>query len=213
MFVIKFIQEGGFFMYPILLVLCVGLGIVIERFLYLTRVVNTSKTVWNDVYPLITKGQLKSAQEKLKDNDTPIGRVLAHGVNRAVAARRLDDVENAMEEGLMEVMPRLEARTSYVSTFANIATLLGLTGTVQGLIAAFNAVANADPAIKGDLLSSSISVAMNTTLFGLVVAIPLLLAFSFLQNKTNSVVESLEMASIKFLNALRTLSANAAKPE
>lgn len=213
MFVIKFIQEGGFFMYPILLVLFLGLGITLERLLYLVKVVSTSKSVWNEVYPLITKGQLKAAQEKLKDNDTPIGRVLAHGVNRAVAARRLEDVENAMEEGLMEVMPRLEARTSYVSTFANIATLLGLTGTVQGLISAFNAVANADPAIKGDLLSSSISVAMNTTLFGLVVAIPLLLAFSFLQNKTNSVIESLEMASIKFLNALRTLSANATKPE
>jgi biopolymer transport protein ExbB/TolQ len=200
-------------MYPILLILCLGLGIAIERALYLTKVVSSSKSVWSEVYPLITKGQLKAAQEKLKDNDTPIGRVLAHGVNRAVSARRLEDVETAMEEGLMEVMPRLEARTSYVSTFANIATLLGLTGTVQGLIAAFNAVANADPAIKGDLLSSSISVAMNTTLFGLVVAIPLLLAFSFLQNKTNSVIESLEMASIKFLNALRSLSASAAKPE
>ncbi|MBP7177797.1 MAG: MotA/TolQ/ExbB proton channel family protein, partial [Moraxellaceae bacterium] len=89
-----------------------------------------------------------------------------------------------------------------------ISTLLGLTGTVQGLISAFDAVANADPAIKGDLLSSSISVAMNTTLFGLIVAIPLLLAFSYLQNKTNSVVESLEMASIKFLNVLRQISAS-----
>lgn len=208
MFAVKFIQEGGFFMYPILLVLFLGMGIAIERFLYLTRVVSTNKAVWNEVYPLIAKGQLKPAHDKIKNSDTAIGRMLNHGLGRAVGARRVEDVENAMEEGLMEVMPRLEARTSYVSTFANIATLLGLTGTVQGLISAFDAVANADPAIKGDLLSSSISVAMNTTLFGLVVAIPLLLAFSYLQNKTNSVVESLEMASIKFMNALRHLSAS-----
>lgn len=208
MSVIKFIQEGGFFMYPILLVLFLGIGIVIERALYLSKVVRTNKTIWAEVYPLIAKGQLKAAHDKIKDSEAAIGRILNHGISRAVATKRVEDVETAMEEGLMEVMPRLEARTSYVSTFANIATLLGLTGTVQGLIAAFDAVANADPAVKGDLLSSSISVAMNTTLFGLVVAIPLLLAFSYLQNKTNSVVESLEMASIKFMNALRQLSAS-----
>ncbi|MGH8493382.1 MAG: MotA/TolQ/ExbB proton channel family protein [Moraxellaceae bacterium] len=211
MSIIKFIQEGGFFMYPILLVLFLGFGIVIERALYLAKVVSTNKSIWADVYPLITKGQLKPALDKVKGSDTAIGRILANGLTRSLNARRVEDVETAMEEGLMEVMPRLEARTSYVSTFANIATLLGLTGTVQGLISAFDAVANADPALKGDLLSGSISVAMNTTLFGLVVAIPLVLAYSYLQNKTNSVVESLEMASVKFLNALRQLSAN--KPE
>lgn len=208
MSVIKFIQDGGFFMYPILLILFLGLGIVIERALYLAKVVSTNKTIWNEVYPLISKGQLKPALDKVKNSETAIGRILTNGLSRSLGARRVEDVETAMEEGLMEVMPRLEARTSYVATFANIATLLGLTGTVQGLISAFDAVANADPAVKGDLLSSSISIAMNTTLFGLVVAIPLLLAFSYLQNKTNSVVESLEMASIKFLNALRQLSAN-----
>jgi len=207
MFVIKFIQDGGFFMYPILLVLLLGLGIVVERALYLAKVVASNKAIWAEVYPLINKGQLKPALDKVKDNDAAIGRILSYGINRSLVARRVEDVETAMEEALMEVMPRLEARTSYVSTFANIATLLGLTGTVQGLIAAFNAVANADPAVKGDLLSQSISVAMNTTLFGLIVAIPLLLAYSYLQNKTNSVVESLEMASIKFLNTLRQLSA------
>lgn len=211
MSVIKFIQDGGFFMYPILLVLFLGLGIVIERALYLTKVVSTNKAIWNEVYPLISKGQLSAAHNKVKNDEAALARILNNGLTRVAGARRSEDVETAMEEGLMEVMPRLEARTSYVSTFANIATLLGLTGTVQGLISAFEAVANADPAIKGDLLSSSISIAMNTTLFGLVVAIPLILAYSYLQNKTNSVVESLEMASIKFLNALRQLNTNKAE--
>ena len=113
-----------------------------------------------------------------------------------------DDVEKAMEESLMEVMPRLEKRTHYLASFANIATLLGLLGTIIGLIQAFQAVANANPAEKADLLSASISVAMNTTAFGLIVAIPLLLMHSVLQSKTTEITDSLEMASVKFLNTV-----------
>ena len=89
-----------------------------------------------------------------------------------------------------------------MATLANIATLLGLLGTIIGLIAAFPAVANADPAEKASLLSQSISVAMNTTAFGLMVAIPLLLLHAFLQSKTTEIVDSLEMAGVKFLNLL-----------
>jgi biopolymer transport protein ExbB/TolQ len=118
------------------------------------------------------------------------------------SARRRDDIEKAMEESLMEVLPRLEKRTHYLATLANIATLLGLLGTIIGLIRAFTAVSNANPADKADLLSASISVAMNTTAFGLMVAIPLLLIHALLQTKTNQLVDSLEMASVKFLNAV-----------
>ncbi len=102
----------------------------------------------------------------------------------------------------MEIVPALEKRTHYIATFANIATLLGLLGTIIGLIKAFTAVSHADPAEKADLLSASISVAMNTTAFGLMVAIPLLLVYSVLQSKTTTLVDSLEMASVKFLNML-----------
>lgn len=211
MLVIEFIQDGGFFMYPILLVLIIGLAIVIERLIYLGKVKKLNKAVWDDIYPQLSKGQLTQVQDKLKKSDSAIARVLSNGLSRAVTSKRIDDVESALEEGLMEVMPRLEARTPYVSTFANIATLLGLTGTVQGLIAAFEAVANADPALKGDLLSNSISIAMNTTLFGLIVAIPLVLAFTFLQSRTGEVVESIEMASVKFMNALRQISSQKAE--
>ncbi|MEO1319756.1 MAG: MotA/TolQ/ExbB proton channel family protein, partial [Pseudomonadota bacterium] len=89
-----------------------------------------------------------------------------------------------------------------LATFANIATLLGLLGTIIGLIQAFTAVANANPAEKADMLSGSISIAMNTTAFGLMVAIPLLLVHTVIQTKTNQIVDSLEMASVKFLNAV-----------
>lgn len=102
----------------------------------------------------------------------------------------------------MESLPRLEKRTQYLATLANIATLLGLLGTIIGLIAAFTAVANADPAEKATLLSESISVAMNTTAFGLIAAIPLLFCHAVLQSKTTEIVDSLEMAGVKVLNIL-----------
>lgn len=206
---IKFIQDGGFFMYPILLIMFIGLGIAIERIIFLNRVKKANKELWDNVFPSIQKGDTEKALKAVKDNETEIGRILEYGLTRNRNAKNVEDVETAMEEALMEVMPRLEARTPFISTFANVATLLGLLGTVQGLINAFAAIANADPAQKGDLLSSSISIAMNTTAFGLMVAIPLLLAYAFLQSRTGEVVESLEMASIKLLNALRQIRNNA----
>jgi biopolymer transport protein ExbB len=94
----------------------------------------------------------------------------------------------------------LEKRTGYVALASSIATLLGLLGTIMGLIQAFTAVANANPAEKADLLSASISVAMNTTAFGLMVAIPLLIVHAVLTSKTGDIVDSLEMATVKALN-------------
>ena len=106
-------------------------------------------------------------------------------------------------------MARLEKRTQYLATLANIATLLGLLGTIIGLIAAFSAVANADPADKASLLSQSISVAMNTTAFGLIAGIPLTLFHAVMQTKTVEIVDSLEMAGMRFLNMLSDQSAPA----
>lgn len=102
----------------------------------------------------------------------------------------------------MEIIPRLESRTHYLAIFANVATLLGLLGTIIGLIQAFTAVASVNPAEKADMLSASISVAMNTTAFGLMAAIPLLLIYALLQSKTTQLVDSLEMAAVKFLNII-----------
>jgi biopolymer transport protein ExbB/TolQ len=141
-----------------------------------------------------------------------IAQIMTYGLNRVRSARRREDVEQAMEESLMEVMPKLEKRTHYLATFANIATLLGLLGTIIGLINAFTAVSNANPAEKADMLSASISVAMNTTAFGLMVAIPLLLVHTVLQTKTTSIIDSLEMASVKFLNAITERSSEQPAP-
>jgi len=201
--VARFMQEGGFFMYPILLVLALGLAIAVERFFYLRNVKKSNVQVWNRVLPLIQSGQYREAMSAANESDAAVSKILSYGLSRLNAARRRDDIETAMEEGLMEQIPRLEKRTHYLATFANIATLLGLLGTVTGLIDAFAAVANADPAQKAELLSASISVAMNCTAFGLGAAIPMMLIYSFLQSKTTELVDSLEMVAVKFLNLLQ----------
>ncbi|MFH0934104.1 MAG: MotA/TolQ/ExbB proton channel family protein, partial [Pseudomonadota bacterium] len=140
--------------------------------------------------------------EMLANNKSSVSRLLEAGLERQGTVRRRDDIEIAMEEGMMEIIPQLEKRINYIALYANLSTLLGLLGTIVGLITAFDAVAHANPAEKADLLSASISVAMNTTAFGLISAIPLLITHSFLNSKAGSIVDSLEMISVKTLNII-----------
>lgn len=199
---IRFFQEGGAFMYPIAVVLVVGLAIAIERWLVLTASKSQNRSAFNRILPMLHKKDYAAVVNLGKSTDAPIAKIIAAGVIRMSTSPRRDDVELAMEEGVMEAMPRLEKRTAYLATLANIATLLGLLGTIIGLIQAFTAVASADPAEKAALLSSSIAVAMNTTAFGLIAAIPLLMVHSMLVSKTTEIIDSLEMAGVKCLNII-----------
>ncbi|MDH5547935.1 MAG: MotA/TolQ/ExbB proton channel family protein [Gammaproteobacteria bacterium] len=200
--IVKFFQSGGVFMYPLMLVFAIGVAITIERFLFLSKVRRENVSLWKEVEPLVSSKRFREAFSLTSQNVYGIGQMLSYGLARAHNNRRVQEIEAAMEEGLMESLPKLEKRTHYLSTFANVATLMGLLGTIIGLIQAFTAVSNADPAEKADLLSSSISVAMNTTAFGLMVAIPLLLIYTYLQTKTNEIVDGQEMVGVKFLNII-----------
>jgi biopolymer transport protein ExbB len=186
--IVGFFVTGGPFMYPILIVFAVGAAIAVERYITLTRVTLKNQSAWTKVQPALMEGNFDEAREMTSA--------------RQGAVRRREDIEIAMEEGMMEIIPQLEKRTPYVALASSIATLLGLLGTIMGLISAFTAVANANPAEKADLLSASISVAMNTTAFGLMVAIPLLVTSSVLTAKTGQIIDSLEMASVKALNVI-----------
>jgi biopolymer transport protein ExbB/TolQ len=180
--IVRFFQEGGLFMYPILFIFALGVAIAVERWMYLTLSGASNRALWKKIVPFLKAGNFQEAATVTGKSKAAIASILTYG--------------------LMEVLPRLEKRTHYLATLANIATLLGLLGTIIGLIQAFTAVSHANPADKADMLSASISVAMNTTAFGLIVAIPLLLTHALLQTKTNQIVDSLEMASVKFLNAI-----------
>jgi len=206
-----FFSSGGLFMFPILLVFAVGLGIAIERYVTLSMVTNKNQQVWEKVQPMLTNGEFDEARKLTGEDESTISQVLNMGLSLQGAVRRREDIEIAMEESMMEIVPRLEKRTPYVALASSIATLLGLLGTIMGLIQAFTAVANANPAEKADLLSASISVAMNTTAFGLMVAIPLLIIHAILTSKTGDIVDSLEMATVKALNVFSRRAKRAAQ--
>ena len=199
---VAFFQKGGMFMYPILLVFTVGLAIAVERWVQLNRVRMANHKLWGLLRPVLVKGEFEKAREMVNKDKSSLAQMLGMGLARQGAVRRREDIEIAMEESMMEIIPQLEKRTPYVALLSNIATLLGLLGTIMGLIEAFTAVANANPAEKADLLSASISVAMNTTAFGLMSAIPLLLFHAKLTATTGQIVDSLEMASVKALNSI-----------
>ncbi len=201
-----FFQSGGYWMYPILLVFGVGLAIAIERFLRLTSVTRQNRRIWEEVREVLQEGDFGRAREIASGSATELGTVLSLGLSRRIAVRRRDDIEIAMEEGMMEIIPQLEKRTPYIALFSNMSTMLGLLGTIMGLIGAFTAVADANPAEKADLLASYISVAMNTTAFGLIAGISLLLLHAVLTTKTTAIVDSLEMAQVKTLNIIAEFS-------
>lgn len=209
---LAFFQKGGMFMYPILVVFIVGVSIAVERWFQLARIRSVNRRMWNKLYPMLTRGQFTAVRQALGKDQSTISQMLGMGLARHSAARRREDVEIAMEEAMMEIIPRLEKRTPYVALLSNIATLLGLLGTIMGLIEAFTAVAAANPAEKADLLSASISVAMNTTAFGLMAAIPMLLMHAKLMSTTGQIVDSLEMASVKALNSISTFQQSQKTP-
>jgi biopolymer transport protein ExbB len=197
--IMSFFVKGGVFMAPIAVVGALALAIAVERYITITRLVVTNRRVWQDVEPALDNADFDAAREKTSKSDTIVAKLLGVGLARIGAVRKIEDIEKALRANLMQVIPQMEKRTHYLATFANLATLLGLLGTVSGLIHAFTAVATANPAEKANLLAASISEAMNCTAFGLMVAVPLLFLHSFLQSQTNQLIGSLEAGAVKFL--------------
>ena len=207
---IKFFQDCGLFIYPSLLIMALGLAISIERTIFLSRARNENRKLWEQVLPMLQGGRYKDLMNMAQTSDSAICKIVANGLSRAQSARRREDIDAAMEEGMMEIVPRLEKRTHYIATFANVITLVGLLGTIIGLIKGFTAVAAVNPAEKAEMLSASISIAMNNTAFALMVAIPFLLIHSFLQARASEIVDSLEAAKITFLNLIQRSAPEAA---
>jgi biopolymer transport protein ExbB len=204
---VKFFQDCGLFIYPSILIMAVGVAIAIERYVYLSRARRDNSRVWAQVLPLLQKGQFKEVMAITAKSDAAVGNIVHHGLDRMQSPGRREDFDAAMEEGMMEIVPRLEKRTHYIATFANVITLVGLLGTIIGLIKGFTAVAQVNPAEKSEMLSASISIAMNNTAFALMVAIPFLLIHAFLQSKTSEIVDGLEAAKMSFLNVVTRIRA------
>ncbi len=118
--IVRFFQDGGAFMIPILLVLGFGVAIAIERWTYLTLSGASNRALWKKIVPYLKAGNFQEAAEHTSKSKAAIGSILTYGLYRIKSARRRDDIEKAMEESLMEVLPRLEKRTHYIATLANI---------------------------------------------------------------------------------------------
>ncbi|HVJ60515.1 MAG TPA: MotA/TolQ/ExbB proton channel family protein [Burkholderiaceae bacterium] len=211
--IVKFIQDSGMFIYVSMAIMALGVSIAIERFIFLARARQANRKTWDSILPLLKSGNFKEVHGATARSDAAIGLIVHNGISRMQTARRREDIDAAMEEGMMEIIPRLEKRTHYIATFANVVTLVGLLGTIIGLIKAFTAVSQVNPAEKAELLSASISIAMNNTAFALMIAIPFLLIHAFLQARTSEIVDGLEAAKISFLNMVqgRTASGEAAR--
>jgi biopolymer transport protein ExbB len=203
---IKFVSDGGIWMWPIITAGAVGYAMFFERYRLLISVRRKNRKTWDEVHPVLAAGDFDKARKMTEHDDSTIGRLLHQGLALQGAVRRRDDIEIGLEEAMMEIIPQLEKRTHYIALLANVATLLGLFGTVMGLIAAFTAVAHAAPAEKGDLLAAAISVGMNCTAFGLLFGISLMLLHSYIVSLTSSIIASLEMASVKTLSVITAVA-------
>ena len=209
-FAVKFFQDSGVAIYFSIAIMAVGLAIAIERFIFLSRARSENRKLWAKVLPMLQSGKFKEVHHISGKSDAAIGKIVANGLERMQSPARREDIDNAMEEGMMEIVPRLEKRTHYIATLANVITLVGLLGTIIGLIKGFTAVAAVNPAEKAEMLSASISIAMNNTAFALTVAIPFLLIHAFLQARTAEIVDGLEAAKISFLNVVQRVRGEAA---
>jgi biopolymer transport protein ExbB/TolQ len=196
-----FFKNGGPFMYVILLTGVAILALALERFWVIGRAAsfNTGK-LSRDVLQRVGKGDTSGAADLCRKVKGPVAKV-AH----AILTRNHPDEEklqNAADGEATLVLPRLSRRLPYLSMLANSATLLGLLGTIFGLTTAFSAVGAADPAQRSAFLAAGISQALNTTAFGLIVAVPTLLLHGFLVSKVEAVVESVDEISVRLIQAL-----------
>lgn len=198
----KFYNDGGLFMHPIAVVSVFGIAISVERFIFLFFKYNINANQFMaQVQKLVMANNVDRAIKLC--NAAPsaaLPKVIKAGLTRANKGET--EIANAIEEATLEVVPNITKRTPTLQSVANIATLMGLLGTIMGLIEAFEAVANAPPDMKTQMLTASIAIAMNTTAFGLIIAIPTLSVYIFLNNVSKKIIDEIDQYSVKLQNLL-----------
>jgi len=197
----NFFQNGGPFMYVILITGLAILALAAERFWVIGRAssFNGGKLA-RDIMRHVQKGDTAAAMDLCKKVKGPVG-----AVAQAILGRNDHDedrLQNAADGAATIVLPPLSRRLPYLSMLANSATLLGLLGTIFGLTTAFSAVGAAEPAQRSAFLAAGISQALNTTAFGLIVAVPTLLLHGFLVSKVEAIVEQVDEISVKMIQTI-----------
>ncbi len=197
--------QGGVWMWVILALHIVATAIIVERFyaLYIKRKLGELSFV-NHFEAMIKRGDLSLALEKAESERAlhPLSTAVQAGVNSALSLGGKDEIQGKMDEVLLAENAKLEKRTGFLAMLANVGTLTGLLGTIVGMIKSFAAVTYANPMEKATLLSSGISEAMNTTAYGLIMAIPTLIMFAILTNRANELAEDMNQGALKVFNWL-----------
>lgn len=197
-------RDGGFWMYIILVTSVVALGVTLERFFFLFFKFNmNAQAFMAQIQKLVMADNVDRA---IKLCNAAPSRALPHVIKAGLTRANKGEVEiqNAMEEATLEIVPKIQKRTNSLQTIANVATLMGLLGTIMGLIEAFEALESATPENRQRMLSRGIALAMNTTAFGLIVAIPSMVAHLVLSGVTKKILDEIDMYSVKLENLLVT---------
>jgi len=197
--------DGGSFMFVILGVSIIAMALFLERaaFLYFRMNLNMDKAFMRVLVPLEKENFQRAIEECTRLEKHPLGGVLKAGLLKA--DRKDQEIERAMEEKILNEMPKVKARVNLLTLFANIATLLGLLGTILGLITAFQSVSSASDALKQEMLARGISMAMLTTAGGLMVAIPCLAGYYLLNNRSDYLLDKIEEKAMGLANALSSM--------
>lgn len=196
---VEYFQQGGNFMYPILACLVLGIAISIERFISLTRASVDTRKFLNNVIGALDKGGLDSAVEVCQKTRGPVASIFHAGLLRA--GRGAEHVEKAITNAGTIEMAFLERGLIWLSTFITLAPMLGFTGTVQGMIVAFEDIRRAND-IQPSIVAGGISIALLTTLFGLIVAIILQVFHNYFISKIDRLVIDMEETSAELVDHL-----------
>jgi len=207
----SFYVSGGPWMNPIAAVSIIALALIIERtyVLWFRWRLNAEQFVNQIVGYLEEKNFSRAIEACNVEGNHPLARVLKAGLLKANESDR--EIQRALEAATMNIAPEVNKRVNYLSMLANVSTLLGLLGTIMGLIDCFEAVKTADAARKQEALSAGISVAMLTTAFGLIGAIPAIIAYSILQSRQNTLLGSIEAKATDLFNYLSARNRRLAK--
>ena len=197
-----FMDEGGIFMWIILATWTFGIAISLERIKSLFSYDIDGNSLMNMVKKHVLNNDVEKAIQSCSNSKAILPMVLKSGLKRANQEK--DQIQDAVDSTILEVTPKVDKRMSYLGLVANVSTLIGLLGTIYGLIQSFAAVANADPSSKAKLLALGISKAMNTTAFGLISAISIMVVHNILSNKSEKIIAEIEEYSLKLVDLLGT---------
>ena len=213
--IVQKFHEGGIFMYVILLFAALTIGFIVERAIALFfKIKAPAADFRQQVLNFISQGDIKGAENYARTSagNTSLGRVVALGCHIRANAGGEEELQARMDEKLSSEVSEIDRRTGFMAMFGNVATLLGLLGTITGMIHSFSAVAQSSPMDRATLLSKGISEAMNCTAFGLIVAIPALVAYAVFQNKTDKIVSKLTESTTEIYHDLIFMIDRSAAP-